>query len=213
MGARERPPGPPLVSTRAAVQGRTGDSRSLSHTPIPRVRRVRDGSDRESLFAAERSQGPGFRWTSRWASSHTELWRSWNFGWKGSLIGGLPEVSRPTGWSRRSTRTSLRRSAESSMEARTNEYASDRRERGPPRPPLPRGSGFTGGAAQSPRSADNVAGCRSATSAGRSPTQGFPAACGTGGSGRVLRDRRRPGIVGSLASGRVTRLGRMNNSA
>jgi hypothetical protein len=159
-----------------------GDSRSLephAHSAcLPRCAMA----DRESLFAAERSQGPGFRWTRCWASSHTELGARGISRGRGSLIGGLPEVSRPTRWSRRSTRTSCRRSAESSMEARTNEYASDRRERRPPRPPLPRGSGFTGRAAQSPRSADNVPGCRSATSSGRSPTQGFPAARGTGGS-------------------------------
>ena len=60
MGARERPPGPPLVfdeSSRPRAHGRQPLTEPHAH---PRVRRVRDGSDRESLFAAERAKVQAF---------------------------------------------------------------------------------------------------------------------------------------------------------
>ena len=123
-----------------------------------------------------------------WGSSH-QLCCLRNFGWKGSLFG---------------------ETAASSMEARSHEHASDRPERAPPRASSPRGSDFAGDSPQPPRGPDNVPGCRSVTSAGRPPTRGFPAARGTDGSCRVLRDRRRPGIDGSPASGGMTRLGPTN---
>src|SRR3954466_11453397 len=56
-----------------------------------------------------------------------------------------------------------------------HELASDRAERDPRPASLPRGSGPAGDPAQPPRGADNAAGCRSVTSAGRSPAKGVPA--------------------------------------
>jgi hypothetical protein len=69
-----------------------------------------------------------------------------------------------------------------------HEHAWETPERGPPRAPSPRGSCFSGGPAQSTRSARHVPGCRSATSARRSPTKGLAAARRTDGDSRVLHD-------------------------
>jgi hypothetical protein len=179
------------IGNSGPVRHAVGNNRTVGGTAFRVSAASRGSADQKSLFAAATSHAPALRSTSCCASSHCAL-RSWNFGLKGSLTGGgLPGFA-------------------SSMEARSNEHASDRPERRPPPASLSRGSGFAGDPAQSPRSAGNVPGCRSVTSAGRSPTSGFPAARGTDRRSRVLRDRRRPGIGGSLASCGTTRLGPMS---